>query len=96
VANDHPLILKDPPSLATFEGFGDNSLNLVLRTYLPTLDNRLQVIHQLHTAIDQAFRRERIEIAFPQRDLHVRTFPSALALALDGDQQQSESRREAA
>ncbi len=100
-ANDHPLILKDPPSVATFEGFGDNSLNLVLRTYLPTLDNRLEVIHQLHTAIDQAFRKARIEIAFPQRDLHVRTFPNALGIApnsdaLDGDQLQQEPRREVA
>lgn len=84
-ANNHPLILKDPPSVATFEGFGDNSLNLVLRTYLPTLDNRLEVIHQLHTTINKAFRAEGIEIAFPQRDLHIRTTPAALALALEGD-----------
>lgn len=84
-ANDHPLILDDPPSVATFEGFGDNSLNLVLRTYLPTLDNRLEVIHQLHTAIDQAFRRAGLEIAFPQRDLHVRSLPAEFGRALLGD-----------
>ncbi|MEQ8849997.1 mechanosensitive ion channel domain-containing protein [Botrimarina sp.] len=82
VANDHPLILKDPPSLATFEGFGDNSLNLVLRTYLPTLDGRLDVIHHLHTEINRAFAREGIEIAFPQRDLHIRTAPAALMKAI--------------
>ncbi len=80
VANDHPLILKDPPSLATFEGFGDNSLNLTLRTYLPSMDERLQVIHELHTAIDKAFRAAGIEIAFPQRDLHIRSAPAALTL----------------
>lgn len=95
-ANDHPLILDDPPSVATFEGFGDNSLNLVLRTYLPTLDNRLEVIHQLHTEIDQAFRRAGIEIAFPQRDLHIRTMPRAIGLALDGDDEQSGSVSDAA
>jgi potassium efflux system protein len=95
-AKDHPLILDDPPSIATFEGFGDNSLNLVLRTYLPTLENRLEVIHELHTAIDQAFRKEGLEIAFPQRDLHVRTFPAALGIALDGDRQQDDAEREAA
>lgn len=94
-ANDHPLILKDPPSVATFEGFGDNSLNLVLRTYLPNLDNRLEVIHQLHTTIDKAFRAEGIEIAFPQRDLHIRQVPAALGMMLDGDQA-SESQRGAA
>lgn len=83
VANEHPLILKDPPSVAAFEGFGDSSLNLVLRTYLPTMDNRLEVIHQLHTNINLAFRAEGIEIAFPQRDLHVRTTAGLLGRSSD-------------
>ena len=96
VANDHPLILDDPPSIATFEGFGDNSLSLVLRTYLPTLDNRLDVIHQLHTAIDKAFRTAGIEIAFPQRDLHIRSAPAALGVALDGDQAEDAGTKKAA
>ena len=65
---------------ATFEGFGESSLNMVLRTYLATLDNRLDVIHELHTSIDKAFRAEGIEIAFPQRDLHVRTGAGLIAL----------------
>lgn len=96
-ANEHPLILDDPPSLATFEGFGDNSLNLVLRTYLPSLDNRLEVIHQLHTSIDKAFRRAGIDIAFPQRDLHIRSLPSELSSAFRGEMQQERSQqREAA
>lgn len=82
VANDHPVVLKEPASIATFEGFGDNSLNFVLRAFLPSLENRLQVIHELHTAIDQAFRQENIEIAFPQRDLHIRSMAGAPALGL--------------
>ncbi len=82
VANDHPAVLKDPASMATFEGFGDNSLNLVLRTFLPSLENRLQVIHELHTAIDQSFRKAGIEIAFPQRDLHIRSMAKDAALTL--------------
>ncbi len=81
-ANDHPAVLKDPPSMATFEGFGDNSLNLVLRTFLPSLENRLQVVHEIHTAIDQSFRKAGIEIAFPQRDLHIRSMAKNAALKL--------------
>ncbi len=72
VASDHPLIMKDPPPVATFEFFGDSFLKLVLRCFLPDLKNRLPVIHELHTAIDRAFREAKIEIAFPQRDLHLR------------------------
>jgi potassium efflux system protein len=78
VATEHPLTMDEPPSMATFEGFGDNSLNFVLRTFLPSMENRLQVIHELHTGIDRAFREAGIEIAFPQRDLHIRSLPASL------------------
>jgi len=74
VAADNPNVLEDPAPLVTFEGFGDSTLNLFLRAYLPSLDNRLAVITELHTAIDEQFKKAGIEIAFPQRDLHVRSF----------------------
>ena len=96
VANEHPLILKDPAALATFEGFGDNSLNLTLRTFLASMENRLQVIHELHTAIDQAFRKAGIEIAFPQRDLHIRSTPAALAHPADQRREHDSMQQEAA
>lgn len=76
IAQEHPVILDDPAPIATFEGFGDSTLNFVLRCYLPSMENRLPTIHDLHTAIDQAFRRESIEIAFPQRDIHIRSVSS--------------------
>lgn len=94
VANDHPLILKEPKSMATFEGFGDNTLNLVLRTYLPTLDGRLDVIHHLHTEINRAFAREGIEIAFPQRDLHIRSAPAAFMKALQAEERSTVERKQ--
>ncbi|MEN8691305.1 MAG: mechanosensitive ion channel domain-containing protein [Desulfobacterales bacterium] len=70
-AQEHPNVLEDPAPIATFEGFGDSALNFLLRCYLPNLDNRLVTITELHTAIDQAFRKAGITIAFPQRDLHL-------------------------
>jgi len=84
VANDHPLILDDPGPLATFEGFGDSTLNLVLRCFLPDLANRLATIHELHTAIDKAFREAGIEIAFPQRDLHLRSVDPSVPISPAG------------
>ncbi|TWT97884.1 Mechanosensitive channel MscK precursor [Botrimarina colliarenosi] len=96
VANDHQHVLKDPAAVATFEGFGDNSLNLVLRAYLGSLDYRLQVIHELHTAINNAFNAEGIEIAFPQRDLHIRSAPEVLAVALNRESAAEEPQRGAA
>ncbi|GIW89809.1 MAG: potassium transporter [Pirellulaceae bacterium] len=75
IARNHPAVLADPPPMATFEEFGDSALILVLRVYLARLDQRLACIHELHMAIDKAFREHRIEIAFPQMDIHVRNWP---------------------
>lgn len=77
-ADDQPLLMKDPAPLVTFEGFGDNALNLVLRCYLPNLDNRLAVVTDLHKQILAAYRAAGIEIAFPQRDLHIRSLPQVI------------------
>jgi potassium efflux system protein len=71
VAEQHPLTLSDPAPRATFEKFGDSTLNLVLRCFLPNLDGRLDTISDLHAGIDHAFAQAGIEIAFPQLDVHM-------------------------
>jgi len=73
VAREHPIVMEDPAPLATFEGFGDHALNLVLRAYLPNFDNWVINKTELHTAIDKAFREAGITIAFPQSDIHFGT-----------------------
>jgi potassium efflux system protein len=73
VAVEHPLVLDEPPPMAAFEQFADSSLNLVLRAFLPNRDNRISVITELHTEIDRRFAEAGIEIAFPQRDIHIRS-----------------------
>ncbi|MFN3193643.1 MAG: mechanosensitive ion channel domain-containing protein [Aureliella sp.] len=79
VCLEHSNIMREPGPIVTFEGFGDNTLNIVLRAYLATLDNRLSTVHELHERIYQAFNDAGIEIAFPQRDLHIRSVPESLA-----------------
>ena len=79
VAAKHPDILDDPKPLASFEQFADSSLNLILRAYLPDLDNRLSAISDLHTEIIRRFTEEGIEIPFPQQDMHLRSGLEALA-----------------
>lgn len=70
---EHPFVLPEPVPLVTFEAFGDSSLNFKIRAYLPSLDQRLQTVHDLHVSINKAFRQAGIEIPFPQRDLHLRS-----------------------
>jgi len=79
IAADNEFILKDPAPMASFEGFGDSALNFVLRCYLPNLENRLAVTHDLHAKIHEAFLTEGIEIPFPQHDLNIRYIDAAHA-----------------
>ncbi|MBX3425790.1 MAG: mechanosensitive ion channel [Pirellulales bacterium] len=82
-AREQPAVLVEPAPVAAFEGFGDSSLNLSLRAYLPSLENRLATIHGLHTTIDRKFRAAGLEIPFPQRDLNLRHVPPGWLAAAD-------------
>lgn len=78
IADEHPQVLTEPRPYATFEQFGDSSLNLVLRAYLADVDMKLGIVTELNTSIDAAFKQAGIEIAFPQRDLHIRSIDGEL------------------
>ena len=73
VLKENPMIVKDPQPSAYFLGFGDNSLNFELRSFIDTIDHMLLAKHELHKAIDREFRKAGIVIAFPQRDVHFDT-----------------------
>jgi potassium efflux system protein len=73
IAEDNPLVLEDPPPTALFKGFGDSTLNFDLRVFLGNRDVYPVVVHELNTSIDRAFREHKIEIAFPQRDINIRS-----------------------
>jgi potassium efflux system protein len=75
IARAEPNVLDDPEPLVTFEEFGDSALTFLVRAYIANLDNRLETITQLHTRIHQRFAEEGIEIAFPQRDINIRSLP---------------------
>ena len=73
VASENQIVLNDPAPNAIFRGFGDSTLNFELRVFIANRDLWPEVMHTVHHSIDQAFRKEGIEIAFPQRDLHLRS-----------------------
>jgi potassium efflux system protein len=80
VARANENVLRDPPPSVIFMAFGESSLDFQLRAFTK-IDTLLSVRDQLNMAVDKAFREAGIEIAFPQRDIHVRsvedTFPIA-------------------
>ena len=71
VARENPEVLAEPEPSALFLGFGDNSLNFELRTFIEDPMKRFTISHQLHRSIDDEFRSAGITIAFPQRDVHL-------------------------
>lgn len=93
IVHRHPLVLEDPAPRVFFEGLGDSTLKLVLQCFLAELDNRITVIDELHMAIHSAFARAGIEIAFPQRDIHLRTVPEGL-LSRQAESGKSNGQRE--
>jgi potassium efflux system protein len=73
VAAKNPIVLANPAPAALFMEFADSSLNFELRVFIDQIDYMSVVRDQLNVEIDQAFRNANIEIAFPQRDIHIRS-----------------------
>ncbi|MCC5886969.1 MAG: mechanosensitive ion channel family protein [Gammaproteobacteria bacterium] len=70
-ARDHPKVLRAPPPLALFMGFGDWSLNFELRCFIGDTDDFVTVRSELYFALEQSLREAGVSIPFPQRDLHL-------------------------
>lgn len=81
IGEENNLVLKDPKHYVLFRDFGDSTLDFELRVFISNIDNILNVPHQLRIAIDKKFRELDIEIAFPQRDLHLRSVDPMISLA---------------
>jgi potassium efflux system protein len=77
VARQCPLVLNDPQPQVVFGQFGDSALNFELRVVIPSRDQFEIVRHDLNMRIDQAFRDQKIEIAFPQQDIHIKGMEGA-------------------
>lgn len=77
VAAENPKVITDGTTgepRVLFREFGDSALAFELRCYIHNIDERVRVISDLNFAIDRAFREAGIEIPFPQRDLHMRSW----------------------
>ena len=80
VAADNSHILKFPQPKVWFREFGDSSLNFELLCWIPRPKEKFDLTSALNYAIDAAFRDNGIEIAFPQRDLHLRSVDPSISI----------------
>lgn len=72
-AKTHNMILKKPIPSVRFTDFGDSSLDFELLFWSENYDNVMAIRSDLRFLIDAKFREHKVEIPFPQRDLHIKS-----------------------
>ena len=70
---------RTPEPDVIFAGYGDNSLDFVLRVWTATHSHTPLILKSdLYFALFKSFGDHAIELPFPQRDLHIRSSDIAL------------------
>ena len=77
-------VMRLPEPQVLFVNFGESSLDFQLRVWISNIDDRFSVKSQLHQEVDRRFREAGIVIAFPQRDLHLRSVDKSAPANLSG------------
>ncbi|MCI4666925.1 MAG: mechanosensitive ion channel [Bacteroidia bacterium] len=87
-ASAHQRVLKSPPPKVRFVEFGDSSLNfeLLFWTRFPVMYE--DILSDLHFKVDSEFRKNNINIPFPQRDLHIKSTELGKILNEKGDEKE--------
>jgi MscS family membrane protein len=73
VAHQIETVVPAPAPRIRFRRFGDSALEFELLCWIDLPELRGRTIHQLNWAIHEEFRKQGIEMPFPQRDVHIRT-----------------------
>lgn len=84
-AEQHPDVLPQPAPDVMFVAFGDSTLNFELRVWTERhVQSPTKLKSDLYFSIWTACKQAGVEIAFPQRDLHLRSISKEVAEALMG------------
>ena len=73
VAQQHDQVQTNPKPFVQLMGYGDSSVDFRLAVFINNPAIRFTVRSDLYRAIWKAFAAHKIEIPFPQRDLHIRS-----------------------
>jgi len=78
VGLEHPETLENPQPKILFTGFGDSSWDLKLCVWIKNPKRHHEIRSEINCEIVRQFRKNHIEIPFPQRDVH---FKNQLSLS---------------
>jgi small-conductance mechanosensitive channel len=93
VGRENPQTLKEPAPSVFLEKFGDSSIDFELVVWSSEMSARpSRYRSDLNFAIERKFREAGIEIAFPQRDLHIRSGVLKVE-GMGADRRQAEERK---
>ena len=84
-AKVHEQVLNKPVPEVIFSDFGESTLDFELRVWTMDANSRLRIASELRQEINKRFQEANIEIAFPQRDIHIRTMEGTQLQDLDLD-----------
>ena len=66
-----PGLVDDPAPQVLFKGFGESSLDFLLRAWVDDNDRWVMIQSELALAVNRGLRERDIEIPFPQRDVNL-------------------------
>jgi small-conductance mechanosensitive channel len=82
IANRNEDVLKDPAPLVLITSFGDSSVNLSLRVSTTIITDRTgRLKSDLFYEIFRVFNEKKIEMPYPQHDVHLRSVDAPLVIA---------------
>ncbi|MFN3758583.1 MAG: mechanosensitive ion channel family protein [Algoriphagus aquaeductus] len=74
IADAHEGVLKIPAPDVLLDSYGDNSINFNLRVWTSSYVSKPRVLRsELYYEVFRRFGEEKIEIPFPQRDIHLKS-----------------------
>ncbi len=73
IASQHAKVLKDPEPGVYFTDFGDSALVFKLVCWVEDYKDKFGTTDEINMEVNRRFNEEKIEIPFPQRDIHVRS-----------------------
>lgn len=84
VATRHGQILKKPAPEVQFRAFGDSALDFLLLVWIEEQQHKYRIASDLHFAVETAFKKVGVEIAFPQMDLHLKSVSQGIQALITG------------